>query len=78
MLKEAFDNREMKSENGFSLAIASQPFQIDSSPDWDIIYLWWEHQWHESRIKTSKRNSDECLTSDKRLYCLKCETLLEN
>ena len=33
MLKEAFDNREMKSENGFSLAIASQPFQIDSSPD---------------------------------------------
>ena len=28
MLSKGIDNREMKSESGFSFAIASQPFQI--------------------------------------------------
>ena len=37
MLKKAFD-REMKSESGFSFAMASQPFGFDKI--WIEIWIW--------------------------------------
>ena len=41
MLKKAFDNREMKSENGFSLAIASQPFRLSNHPTEQLKHCEW-------------------------------------
>ena len=48
MLSKAIIFREMKSENGFSLAIISQPFQLTETIQW-----FWDRDWTEVSIHRS-------------------------